>query len=104
MATDTRVCGYCMGSQLADHLQEHVKGCWPEASRRNEVFVHIQDGQWKLAALEPGELPPRMDSPYAEVDISLAHARLKPLWEPLIIGSVNLSVDGDYPLPRGAGW
>jgi len=104
MATETRICGYCMESQLADHLLEHVKGCWPEGSRRNEVFVRVEGGQWKLAALEPDDIPPRANSLYTEVDLSLAHARLKPLWEPLIMGAVNLAVNGDYPLPRGAGW
>src|SRR6266568_2205464 len=104
MANDTRICGYCMESQLAGHLLEHVGSCWPESCRRNEVFIHVANGQWSLAALEPQDIPPRANTPCVEVDLSLAHARLKPLWEPLIFGAVNLNVDGDYPLPRGAGW
>ena len=104
MTTDTRVCGYCMSTQLAGHLLEHVKGCWPEASRRNEVFIHVDGGAWRLAALEPSDIPPRPDSPYMEVEVQTSHARLRSLWEPIILGAVNLAVEGDYPLPRGMGW
>jgi hypothetical protein len=93
-----------MESQLAGHLLEHVKTCWPEACRRNEVFVRVEDEDWRFVALQPSDIPPRSDSSFRKVCLSIGRSRRRSAWEPVILSAIELDVDGDYPLPRGAGW